>query len=417
MNKDFYRASEYFLIDTFNKEDRKSKIIFDVVKNSNHRLKNSVEIAIESKSKDFDIETNKEYYSDSIYQAVMKSSLDKYKDDLDIINSDIADLLDISSSKVFRVVNSNDLYGIVNVGIKGKNEQQISMDTVINKLISLVKSKGVTLTSWLKDYFSLPKTSPNMLINKEKDITSVIEMTINTLSVLFNLNNDEIESLKTDYLKMIFFDLISNNSIRTFDTYSIMITFDSKLKKMSPIYDYNNELDVKSYYYLNNVYVDKNAILSTLYHKYYPYIKKVSRGITDNYGLYLESMNLIIDNNTDEISATQIKNNYKDNIETIKSLENVNSKEYPESKLDLAMTQTSINLNALNKNQMVHAKYKVKEESKEEKVEEVSEISIKVEPRKKESNAFSKILLALFIVALLCGIGVGIFYLIKKVFI
>ena len=410
MNKEFFKASEYYLIDVFNGEEKKSKIIFSVKNNSNFRLKNSIEVAIESKSKEIDYETKKEYYFESIYQAFMKSSSDSYKDNLDVINSEIASLLDISSSNVFKVINSNGIYGIVSIGIKEQDEQQLSMDILINKLITLIKSKGVTLTSWLKDYFSLPKTSKNILLNKEKDIISVIEMTIYTLSVLFRLSNDELENLKKDYIKMIFFDLISNNSERTFDSYSILIDNNSKFKRLSPIYDYNNELNVNSYYLLNNVYIDKNACLSTIYHKYYPYIKQISRGLTDNYGLYLESIYLIIDNNVDDLYASQIKDIYKSNLDIIKSLENVNSREY------IAMTQTSINLNALNKNQMVHSKYKQRNVNKEEKVEHVSEISVKIEPKKVEKNTFSRIIVAIICIILLIAIAIGIVYLAKNHF-
>ena len=57
-------------------------------------------------------------------------------------------------------------------------------------------------------------------------------------------------------------------------------------------------------------------------------------------------MNLIIKNNIDEVNALSIMHNYKTNVEVIKSLENSHSKEMPENRLDLAMTQTSINLNA-----------------------------------------------------------------------
>ncbi len=412
MNKDFFIANDFYLVDKINGEDKKSKILFNIINNSTIKVDNAVEVAIENKSQDVDTNTG----SDLVYQGFIKSSIDSYKDELELINSEIADLFDVNSTKIFKVINSNNVYGIVNVDSKEKDEQKVSVDILINKLVSLIKSKGITLTSWLKDYFSLPKTSPNMYINKEKDIVSAIEMTLNTLNVLFRLNNDEYELLKSDYIKMIFFDLISNNYNRTFNNYSVVMNTNSKFKKLSPVYTFNNELDVKSYYILNNIYIDKDAILSTLFHKYYPYIKKISRGISDNYGLYLESINLIIDNNIKEDIANQLKNNYKTNIETIKSLENINSKEYPESKLDLAMTQTSINLNALNKNQMIHCKYKVRKQENIEKVEGVSEIKIKVEPKKKESNTFSKVIIGLLIVALLVGIGIGIFYIIKSLF-
>ena len=414
MNNEFFKSKEYYLIDTFNGEVKKNLIKFSVIHNSSYKLKNAVEVAIESRSKEFDVSTGEEYYTEAIYQAFMKSSTDSYKDDLDIINSEIAELLDINASKVYRVETNNNLFGIVNINSKEKDESQINMDALVNNLIKLIKQKNVTLTSWLKDYFSLPKTNANLLLNSEKDIISVIEMTINTLSVLFNLKSDEIEKLKKDYLKMILFDLISNNTNRSFNTYSVLTTKDMKFLKLSSIYDYNNDLDNNSYYILNNQYIDKNAIISCIYHKYYHYIKTISKGLTDNYGLYMESINLIIDNNINGIYANQIKDNYKNNIDTIKSLELMHSKNYIESKLDLAMTQTSINLNALNKNQMIHSKYKNKNNNKAIKVEDISDVKIKVEPKQEEVKIHN-ILLIIFGIILLIGIIFGIIFIVSTV--
>ena len=414
MNNEFFNSQDFYLIDVFNGEIKKNKINFSVIHNSTYKLNNAKEIAITSKTKEFDSFTGEEYFTEKIYQAFMKSSIDSYKDDLDIINSEIADLLDINASKVYRVETNNGINGIVNIGTKEVNENQIQLDSLVNNLIKLIKQKNITLTSWLKDYFSLPKTDANLLLNSEKDIISVIEMTINTLGILFRLNTEEQESFRREYLKMIFFDLISNNVNRSFNTYSVITTSELKYKRLSPIYDYNNDLDNNTYYILNNQYIDKNAIMSCLYHKYYSYIKKISKGITDNYNLYIESIGLIIDNNINGIYANQVKDNYKSNINTIKSLESMHSKNYSESKLDIAMTQTSINLNALNKNQMVHSKYKNKNKNKPVKVEDVADIKIKVEP-KKEKSKIGNILLILLALLLIAGIVIGVIYIVLAV--
>lgn len=414
MNNDFFKSSEYYLIDTFNGEVKKNRIKFDIIHNSQYKLNNAVEVAIESTTKEFDINTGKEVYTEAIYQAFMKSSSDSYKDDLDIINSEIAELLDINASKVYRVETNNNLFGIVNINTKDKDETQISVDSLVNNLIKLIKEKNITLTSWLKDYFSLPKTDANLLLNSEKDVVSVVEMTINTLGILFRLSNDDLERLRKDYLKMIFFDLISNNTNRSFNTYSVLATKDMKFIKLAPIYDYNNDLDNNSYYVLNNQYIDKNAMMSCLYHKYYYYIKTLSKGISDNYNLYMESINLIIDNNINGVYANQIKDNYKNNVDTVKSLELMHSRNYFESKLDIAMTQTSINLNALNRNQIVQSKYKNKNKNKPVKVENVSDVKIKVEQTKKPSK-LKNILLIIFGIILFIGIVVGIIFIVSSV--
>ena len=412
MNEEFFNSKEFYLVDTFNGIVKKSRIKFDIVNNSKYKLVNTKEIAIESKTRKIDNETGEEYYAPSMYEAFMKSSNDKTRDDLDIINSEIADLLDIAASKVYRIETDTNMCGVVNISVKDQSEQQIGLDMLVNKVIKLIKERTIDLNPWLKSYFSLPIGDKTYVVNSEADVVSTIEMGIRSISLLFKLNDEQLENLKTDYIKMLLFDFISNNSLRGFNTYSIIVNKDLSFKKLAPIYDYNNELTSNNVYLLNNVYIDKSALISTLFSKYYEYIKKITKGLRDNAGLYLESMNLIIKNNIDEVNALSIMHNYKTNVEVIKSLENSHSKEMPENRLDLAMTQTSINLNALNKNQMVHSKYRIIKKEEVNKVEKQEDIKIKVEEEKKESNTFFNIVMVILAIIFTMGIIAGVVYLV-----
>jgi|GEM_PF-5602179 len=412
MNEEFFNSKEFYLVDTFNGIVKKSRIKFEVINNSKYKLVNTKEIAIESKTRKVDNETGEEYYAPSMYEAFMKSSVDKTRDDLDIINSEIADLLDIAASKVYRIETDTNMCGVVNISVKDQSEQQIGLDMLVNKVIKLIKERTIDLNPWLKSYFSLPIGDKTYVVNSEADVISTIEMGIRSISLLFKLNDEQLENLKTDYIKMILFDFISNNSLRGFNTYSIIVNKDLSFKKLAPVYDYNNELTTSNVYLLNNVYIDKSALISTLFSKYYEYIKKITKGLRDNSGLYLESMNLIIKNNIDEVNALTIMHNYKTNVEVIKSLENSHSKEMPENRLDLAMTQTSINLNALNKNQMVHSKYRIIKKEEVNKVEKQEDIKIKVEEEKKESNTFFNIVMVILAIIFTMGIIAGVVYLV-----
>lgn len=412
MNEEFFNSKEFYLVDTFNGIIKKSRIKFNIVNNSKYKLVNTKEIAIESKTRKVDNETGEEYYAPSMYEAFMKSSVDKTRDDLDIINSEIADLLDIAASKVYRIETDTNMCGVVNISVKDQSEQQIGLDMLVNKVIKLIKERTIDLNPWLKSYFSLPIGDKTYVVNSEADIVSAIEMGIRSISLLFKLNDEQLENLKTDYIKMLLFDFISNNSLRGFNTYSIIVNKDLSFKKLAPIYDYNNELTTSNVYLLNNVYIDKSALISTLFSKYYEYIKKITKGLRDNSGLYLESMNLIIKNNIDEVNALSIMHNYKTNVEVVKSLENSHSKEMPENRLDLAMTQTSINLNALNKNQMVHSKYRIIKKEEVNKVEKQEDIKIKVEEEKKESNTFFNVVMVILAIIFTMGIIAGIVYLV-----
>ena len=412
MNEEFFNSKEFYLVDTFNGIIKKSRIKFNIVNNSKYKLVNTKEIAIESKTRKVDSETGEEYYAPSMYEAFMKSSVDKTRDDLDIINSEIADLLDIAASKVYRIETDTNMCGVVNISVKDQSEQQIGLDMLVNKVIKLIKERTIDLNPWLKSYFSLPIGDKTYVVNSEADIVSAIEMGIRSICLLFKLNDEQLENLKTDYIKMLLFDFISNNSLRGFNTYSIIVNKDLSFKKLAPIYDYNNELTSSNVYLLNNVYIDKSALISTLFSKYYEYIKKITKGLRDNSGLYLESMNLIIKNNIDEVNALSIMHNYKTNVEIVKSLENSHSKEMPENRLDLAMTQTSINLNALNKNQMVHSKYRIIKKEEVNKVEKQEDIKIKVEEEKKESNTFFNVVMVILAIIFTMGIIAGIVYLV-----
>ena len=412
MNEEFFNSKEFYLVDTFNGIIKKSRIKFNIVNNSKYKLVNTKEIAIESKTRKVDSETGEEYYAPSMYEAFMKSSVDKTRDDLDIINSEIADLLDIAASKVYRIETDTNMCGVVNISVKDQSEQQIGLDMLVNKVIKLIKERTIDLNPWLKSYFSLPIGDKTYVVNSEADIVSAIEMGIRSICLLFKLNDEQLENLKTDYIKMLLFDFISNNSLRGFNTYSIIVNKDLSFKKLAPIYDYNNELTSSNIYLLNNVYIDKSALISTLFSKYYEYIKKITKGLRDNSGLYLESMNLIIKNNIDDVNALSIMHNYKTNVEIVKSLENSHSKEMPENRLDLAMTQTSINLNALNKNQMVHSKYRIIKKEEVNKVEKQEDIKIKVEEEKKESNIFFNVVMVILAIIFTMGIIAGIVYLV-----
>ena len=412
MNNNFFKSNNYYLLDLIDGEIKRNKIIFSIINKSKYSLRNAVEVEIENKKKEYDSKTGEEYYTTSKYEAFIKSSTETYREDLDIINSEIAYLLDIPSSKVFRLENEEHQKGIANFGVKEDNEKQINLDELVNKLISYLKASKFSLTPWLNDYFSLPKTSSMDVIHNENEINSVIEMGINTIITILRLSPKQIEDLKNAYFRMIFFDLLTNNTYRAFNNYSVLITENATYSRLAPIYDYNNDLEVNNYYLLNNIYIEKNAILSLLYRKYYEYIKNISRGLTENYSLYLESINLIIENNTDKEYVNVIKDRFKSNLDTIKTLELVHSRSHNENKLDIAMTQTSINLNALNRNQLIQSKYNVKKKSEPIKVVDKDEVKVIVETQKKPSNVGKNIFLIILGIILVLGIGIGVAYLV-----
>ena len=408
MNDNFYNQQTYYLIDVFAGEYKKSKIIFHIINNSNFRLKNAKEVEIESKIKKINSISGQEYYSIIRHNAFIKSTNNDYSDNLDVINSEIASLLNIPSSRVYHLEADDKTKGIINIGVKKSNEQQISVDKLFERIINLLKSRNMDMNDWMKDYLSIPKSDENTFISLEKEIINSIEIGLNVIKAFFKLNENEINKLKRNYIQMILFDLLTNNAIRDFGSYSILLDYNGTFKRFSPIYDYNNNIEAKKYYCLNNVFIDRTSILSILYKNYYSYIRELSRGLMENYSAYLDSINLIIDSNMDN-SSEIVKRNININIDVLKSLEIIHEEQIGESKLDIAMTQTSINLTAVNNNQLVHQKYDNLNKAKStDNIED--DVKIKVEPKRKTHNGMN---IFIFILGLifLCAIGIGIAYL------
>jgi hypothetical protein len=409
MGNDFYNSQLYYLVDVFAGEIKKSRINFRLISNSSYNLKNAKEVEIESKVKKLNSLTGQEYYAIIKHKAFIKMTPNKYSDSLDVISSEIAGLFNIPSSKVYYLETNDNLRGVINIDVKKHDEQEISIDKLFNRIINLLKSKNMDMSQWLKAYLALPQNNLNNIIDDEVNIRIVVDSTINIIKSFFRLSDQENELLIKNYILMIFFDLLSNNIYRDFNSYSILLSYQGIFSRLAPIYDYNNELDNKEYYRLNNVYINKTGLLSVLYKDYYKYIREISRGILENYKAYLDSISLIVTCNMDSEYVEIIKNNYKINMDVIKTLELLHEEQVGESKLDIAMTQTSINLTAVNNNQMIHQKYD--NYNKNKLSEEPEEVQIKVEPHKK-SSVLSNVFMFILGIIFLCLVGVGIAYLI-----
>ena len=129
---------------------------------------------------------------------------------------------------------------------------------------------------------------------------------------------------------------------------------------------------------------------------------------------------MIIDNNTSKRDAAFITELIFDAINNIVSLEEEHRLSFGESRIDMALTQTSINLNAVNHNQEVRNKYEQVEEHykvigdvnpKEEPVVEKEMVKVKVEEEKTPKKGhLGSIVLAIFIILVIVAIGFGAYY-------
>ena len=398
-NNEFYNANNYYLIDIFNGKIEKKYIKFKYKEISSS--KKAKEVIVESKKEKKD-DNNNIYLEDVYHKAYVKKTNNNYSDNLDIINSEIATLLNISASKVFYLETDTKIRGIINIDVTKEDEQEIRVDKLFDHVINLIKNGTITNKEFLEKYFKALKSDANNLISDEINIKSTIEIFIYIMDLYFKFNEKEKNNLIKSYIRMIYFDLISGNTFRNFDTYSILLDKDNKFKRFAPIYDFNNEIKVDKYYVLNEVFINKDTLFKVIYKNYYPYIKEISRGLFENHKTYVESINLIINSNIDDELAKIVKKNYMNNLDTIKSLESIHQENFGETKLDSNMTKTSINLSAINNNQVVRQKYGNYNRKLEQMEEE--HIKISVEKPKKKSNTKSIIV---FIVSILLLVGIA----------
>jgi hypothetical protein len=408
-NMEFFNASKYYLEDIIDGNVRQNQI--NIRFNNNNVNLYSKNVLIQSKLKKEDIRTKEPYYQNINYEAIIKKYPHDYQNDLEFINSEIATLLNIPSAKIYRLFTDNNLRGLIQISTLKSNEQIISVDKLVNRIIGLIKTKNMDYSSWLEEYFALPEKKLTEPLKDANQINKVITMGIKVIESFFNFDDLTKEKLEKAYLRMIYFDLISHNSLRNFNDYDIMLDNKGHFSRFSPLTVFNIAIESPNYYLFNNQYLDVSALFSVLYDNYYDAIKDISKGILENYQAYLNSINLIIESNTNSDISAKIKAGYQISFDLIKTLETIHSRNYGESKLDIAMTQTSINLNAVNKNQQVHQKYDNYNKNKTIANDLDETVAIKIEPKKK-SNWGKHLLLILLGLILLCGIGIGIAYII-----
>ena len=150
----------------------------------------------------------------------------------------------------------------------------------------------------------------------------------------------------------------------------------------------------------------------------------------ENVSAYKKSMSLIIDNNTSGRDAKVITDILFGLIDNVAGLEEEHRLSFGESRIDMALTQTSINLNAVNHNQEVRNKYEKVEQhykvtgdispkddigEEKPKSSEKELVKVKVEEAKPvKKGHLGSIILAIIIIAIIIVIGFGTYYLLTN---
>ena len=231
--------------------------------------------------------------------------------------------------------------------------------------------------------------------------------TIEAIKHNFRLTDIEERKIIKGYILMLLLDYITGQEYRDFKDYSILVDKEKHVM-FAPVYDFNNTLTNKDIIRLNNKYISKEALIATLFNKYYDYFKGIARGLNENIDSYKKSIKLIIDNNTSSKYQEIITNNIFSNLDNLMDLENEKRLNFGESRIDMVLTQTSINLNAVNRNQEIRNKYELVDPNKNS-LREIEDKMLKITEKPKEKKKISIGFIFGVIIGLLVLVGVVIF--------
>lgn len=416
----FYNADKYFLVDTVRGNLKASNINLVPLSNVAINLYNRRTFKVLSKKRLVEEETGKETYIPIESLGFLHTSDSPYQDDLDVIGYEVLKLLGINAMPAFHLLTQEKQRGSILISALNLSDEVYTLEDLSKKIVIMIKEQKSAIPEFLTNYIHLNGNNRNNPIMDMKEIKELIDFPINIISYVFNLDSKALYKIKLNYINYLLGMYVINQNNIELNTYGVYKSKTSNVVCMLPVFNYNKNLEKSSVINLNNKYIDKEAFLNTLFNNYYEFFKDISRGLMENVSAYKKSMNMIIDNNTSKRDAGVITNVIFGAIDSLVSLEEEHRLSFGESRIDMALTQTSINLNAVNHNQEVRNKYEQVEEHykvigdinpKEEISLEPEMVKVKVEEEVKPKKGHGgTIFLAIFIVIVIIAIGLGAYY-------
>lgn len=363
-----------------------------------------------------------------------------YIDDYVIIKSDIAELFDIDHEDARRLVTEDKNVGIFTTLNYSKDiETRISGTAAINTIVNAINAKNVDSEEavWVDKIFKYPTGSKESCIKDHEQIADIIDLGIYSLNKTIELQmGSPIDSrlgkaIRKNYLRMILFDYIIGKKYRGFDYYLISKVNDNGKPVwmdayFAPISISNNlnkeELIGDNEYVLNNKYIDREALLAVLFEKYQKDINKLAQAIADAKKLYVDAIGRIIYNNTDLQYANSLEAMILANLNRVaKSFEDAEAKKdkgQRTNKVERTMATQSLNVRVTTKLDLIQKKYPInpkdhKDVIKANKKKEADDIKLTIESEK-DSGGFTIASILISVVGLICGIAIGVAYIILK---
>ena len=372
-----------------------------------------------------------------VYQSYSLNQDTVYIDDYNIIKADIAELLDIDHEETRRIVTEDKNIGVfTSLNYSQNIETRFSASSIFQQIVEYINDGKIINeeAAWVSDVLHIPQVTKGNAIKEKEIIKNIIELGFYALNKKISLetqdNYDEKsqDALKKSYIRMILFDMLINRKYRGLD-YSLITEIDSdntplwNTAHFCPISVVNNlekdQLVDENEYCLNNYIIDRSITLNVLFEDYYPEIKKISEALSDASRLYIDAITRIIYNNTEIPKAEELEKIVVDNLKKIskhqKEKEKLISSENKLNKVEKTMATQSINVRVTAKLDLIQKKYPVNPKEhpelffrKEKKKEE--NIKLTVEEEKNTSKGFTNTAILISAVSLICGIGLGIAY-------
>lgn len=426
----FYNADKYFLVDTIHGNLKASNINLVPLSNALINLYNRRTFKVLSKKRIVDEITGKESFVPIESLGFLHTSDSPYQDDLDVISYEVLKLLGINAMPAFHLLTQEKLRGSILISALNLSDEVYTIEDLSKKIVLMIKENKSAIPEFLLSYIHLGSNSKNSPIMDMKVVKELIDFPINIISYVFNLDSKALYKIKLNYINYLLGMYVINQNNIELNTYGIYKSKTSSIVSMLPAFNYSKSLEKSNVVNLNNKYVDKEVFLNTLFNGYYEFFKDISRGLMENVSAYRKSMSLIIDNNTSGRDAKVITGILFDLIDNVAGLEEEHRLSFGESRIDMALTQTSINLNAVNHNQEVRNKYEKVEEHykvtgdispKEDigeerpKSPEKEMVKVKVEEAKPvKKGHLGSIIWAIVIIAIVIAIGFGAYYLLTN---
>ncbi len=426
----FYNADKYFLVDTIHGNLKASNINLVPLSNALINLYSRRTFKVLSKKRIVDEITGKESFVPIESLGFLHTSDSPYQDDLDVISYEVLKLLGINAMPAFHLLTQEKLRGSILISALNLSDEVYTIEDLSKKIVLMIKENKSAIPEFLLSYIHLGSNSKNSPIMDMKVVKELIDFPINIISYVFNLDSKALYKIKLNYINYLLGMYVINQNNIELNTYGVYKSKTSSIVSMLPAYNYSKTLEKSNIVNLNNKYVDKEVFLNTLFNGYYEFFKDISRGLMENVSAYKKSMSLIIDNNTSGRDAKVITDILFGLIDNVAGLEEEHRLSFGESRIDMALTQTSINLNAVNHNQEVRNKYeKVEQHYKvtgdispkddigEEKPKspEKELVKVKVEEAKPvKKGHLGSIILAIIIIAVIIAIGFGTYYLLTN---